>query len=291
MQVRLAIRARHDQWLADLLLRCGATVRPSGDPGGSPWTGACLSDIGCARETNEDCCVLVLPAGPDVAAAKGVLAIVADGMGGHQAGEVASSMAVNIVCREYFDTEAPPREALIAAFQRANDAIYKAGRQDGSRDMGTTCTALAIIDRKVFWAHIGDSRLYRLRRGRLIQLTEDDSEVGSLIRSGWMSVREARRHPQRNLLSRALGLDPEIQPAAPSVPSVARWGDIYLLCSDGLHDVLELGEIERIVAANEPPTACGALIALARARGGPDNISAVIVGTQEGRSASTASLL
>lgn len=278
MQMRFEIRARHDRWFADLLLRWGATVRPSSGPAGNPWVGACLSDLGCVRQTNEDRCALIVPPDPVVFAAKGILAIVADGMGGHKAGEVASAMAVDIVSRLYFESQASPGSALLHAFRCANREIFAAGQETRLRGMGTTCTALAIVGRSVIRAHIGDSRLYRLRRGRLLQLTEDDSEVGTLIRSGWMSAAEARRHPQRNLLCRALGLDAELEPAAPAEPSVARWGDAYLLSSDGLHDVIEGAEIESALRNYEPMEACQQLIALARARGGPDNITAVIVG-------------
>jgi serine/threonine protein phosphatase PrpC len=278
MQVRFEIHARHDRWFADLLLRCGATARPLGTSAGNPWVGACLSDVGCVRATNEDRCAFIVPHDPVLFAAKGLLAVVADGMGGHQAGEVASSMAVDIVSRVYFEAAAAPRDALLEAFDVANREIYEAGQHAGRRGMGTTCTALAIVHRSVVWAHIGDSRLYHVRRGKLLQLTEDDSEVGSLIRSGWMSAGEARRHPQRNLLSRALGLDAEAKPSTPASSLVARWGDKYLLCSDGLHDVVEGQELESVLHQKVPAEACDHLVALARARGGPDNITAVIVG-------------
>jgi protein phosphatase len=263
-----------------LLLRLGATTREI--PGGArenAWTGAYLSDLGCSRQSNEDRCAFVVPSDPELLCAKGILGIVADGMGGHAAGEVASAMAVETVRDAYFDSAASPRSALVHAFQRANKAIFEAGQQDRLRGMGTTCTALAIIDRNVVWAHVGDSRLYRLRRRRLIQLTEDDSEIRSLIRRGWITARQARRHPQRNILRRALGIAATVEPETSPELLNARWGDSYLLCSDGLHDLVQDKELAVALERSMPRAACAQLIEMAQSRGGPDNITALIIAT------------
>lgn len=280
MQLRLQIHARHDSWGADLLLRLGVAARESAwGQFVNAWAGAYRSDPGCQRPTNEDSCAFVIPSDPELLRSKGILGIVADGIGGHAAGEVASAMAVDIVQRAYFDSAASPRSALLRAFERANHEIFQAGRQEKLRGLGTTCTALAIIDRQVVWAHIGDSRLYRMRRGRLQQLTEDDSEIRGLIRRGWITARQARRHPQRNILCRALGVEAAVQPGCSPESATARWGDRYLLCSDGLHDVVEDRELQGILGSYEPDAACARLIEMARARGGPDNITGLIIGT------------
>ncbi|MEO8367735.1 MAG: PP2C family serine/threonine-protein phosphatase [Candidatus Solibacter sp.] len=280
MQLRLRLNARHDSLSAELLLRLGAAVREtSWEHFRNPWTGASLSDPGCKRSTNEDRCAFVVPSEPELLRSKGVLGIVADGMGGHAAGEVASAMAVDIVSRNYFGSAASPRSALLHAFQRANHEIFQVGQQEERRGLGTTCTALAIIDRQVVWVHIGDSRLYRLRRGRVAQLTEDDSEVHALIRRGWITAQEARHHPRRNLLCRALGVDADIQPSCSPESATARWSDRYLLCSDGLHDTVEESELRTTLARDEPEAACAQLIQLARASGGPDNITGLIIAT------------
>ena len=280
MQLRFLLHARHDSWGADLLLRLGAWARESASRQlENGWIGAFLSDPGCKRSSNEDSCAFVIPSDPELLRSKGILGIVADGMGGHAAGEVASAMAVDIVRRAYFDSAASPRSALLHAFERADHEIFQAGQQEKLHGLGTTCTALAIVDRQVVWAHIGDSRLYRLRRGGLLQLTEDDSEVGTLIRRGWITARQARRHPQRNILCRALGVDATVQPACSPASTTARWGDRYLLCSDGLHGVVEDRELRGILGSYEPDAACAHLIQMARAKGGPDNITGLIVGT------------
>jgi serine/threonine protein phosphatase PrpC len=280
MQIRLQLHARHDSWGADLLLRLGAVAHESAwEQFENPWTGAYRSDLGCRRPTNEDSCAFVVPSDPELLRSKGILGIVADGMGGHAAGEVASAMAVDIVRRAYFDSAASPRSALLHAFERANHEILQASEQEKLRGLGTTCTALAIIDRQIVWAHIGDSRLYRLRRGRLVQLTEDDSEIRGLVRRGWITAREARLHPRRNILCRALGVETAVRPACSPAYSTARWGDRYLLCSDGLHGVVEDRQLQDILGSDDPDAACTHLIQLARAKGGPDNITGLIIGT------------
>jgi PPM family protein phosphatase len=281
MVVRFQLEARYDTWRSDLLLRFGASPKEAAWQLANPWRGVFLSDPGCCREINEDRGALLTPRDPQLLRAKGLLAVIADGMGGHAAGEVASSIAVDVVQSAYFESGASPRSALVHAFAVANQAIFEeAQSEERRRGMGTTCTALVIVDRQVVWAHVGDSRLYRLRNRRLVQLTEDDSEVRSLIRLGWITAREARRHPQRNILRRALGVEPEVQVACSPESLQARWGDRYLLCSDGLHDVVEERELGGIVGTYCPEEACPRLIELARGRGGPDNITALIVGTQ-----------
>jgi len=232
------------------------------------------TDPGCCREINEDCAQVVYPP----KGGEGLLLLVADGVGGHAAGEVASRMAVEIIGRAFYRGRAGARERLTRAFQRANRAIHRAARQDSHRSgMGTTCVALALQNGLAFCAHAGDSRLYLLREGALYQMTEDHSAVMEMVRRGLILPEEARRHPDKNVILRALGTRPQVEVSAWPEPFPVRPGDRFLLCSDGLHDLVEDTEIRQILLEEAPEPACERLIALARDRGGYDNVTVGIV--------------
>jgi protein phosphatase len=236
------------------------------------------TDRGCEREINEDSGLCIRPEG-ELLASRGVLTIVADGMGGHAAGEVASRMAVESIGRLYYERKGDFQNALIEAFELTNRGIYERAQQDEVLEgMGTTCTALAVCGDYAYSAHVGDSRLYLLRERQMYVMTEDHSEVMERVRHGLMSVEEARRHADRNIILRSLGSRPEIVVAAWQEPMPVLIGDRFILCSDGLHDVVSDQEMKHIMAdMPEPAGACEALIELARTRGGPDNITAAIV--------------
>lgn len=237
------------------------------------------TDPGCVREMNEDCGVHVQPSNPDWLQGKGTLTIIADGMGGHAAGEVASRLAAEIIGRRYYEIQADPTESLARAFIEANRSIYDAASSEAQlRGMGTTCTALALCDGQAFIAHVGDSRAYLLRAGRLNLLTEDHSAVMEMVRQGVISREEARHHADKNVITRALGTTPEVEISTLGPPLTTRVGDTFLLCSDGLYDLVEDSEIERVLLeARDIHEASERLIALARARGGHDNITVGIV--------------
>jgi protein phosphatase len=227
------------------------------------------SDAGCHREVNEDHCLYRPPNGDG----RGALAIVADGMGGHAAGEVASRMAVEVVKRIYYDYD-DASVALEKAFREANRAIYRAARSDGRLNgMGTTCTALALRNGLAYCAHVGDSRLYLARGGEIYLMSEDHSAVMELVRRGMLSREAARNHADRNIILRALGTRPEADVTIWQEPFPVRAGDCFVLCSDGLSDQVADEEIKRIVLSSEPDAACEQLIALAKERGGHDNIT------------------
>lgn len=233
-----------------------------------------VSDIGCRREINEDFGLYEIPAPDSPNAKKGVLAVVADGMGGHAGGEVASRLAAEVVRRAYYSAPAPPGESLRLGFTEANRVIREAVRRYPTlAGMGTTCTALAILDGEAFSAHVGDSRLYLVRDGGIYLMTEDDSEVMDRARRGLLSRAEAARHPDKNVILKALGTHPTVLPAIWEAPIAGRDGDRFLLCSDGLHDLV--GDAEMLDAVLSLPTeeACRALVELARSRGGHDNIT------------------
>jgi len=207
-----------------------------------------------------------------------VLVIVAEGMGGHYAGEVASRMAVEVISRAYYEDKAEARLALKRAFEKANRAIYEQSRQEETlKGMGTTCTALALQNSYAFFAHVGDSRLYLVRNGEIYRQTEDHSVVMQMVKRGLLSVEEARRHPEKNVILRAMGRHPTVEVAVWDEPLSVREGDQFLLCSDGLHDLVEDEEMKQAMLENDPPFACESLIALAKKRGGHDNITVGIV--------------
>lgn len=236
------------------------------------------TDPGCHRETNEDCIRSIHPGDPAVVKKKGSLALVADGMGGHSAGEVASSMAVSVISRAYYEDPAAPQTALMKAFHKANRQIYEASLKDKNLSgMGTTCTALVINDGVAFAAHVGDSRLYLVRDEQIYVMTEDHSEVMEMVKRGLISLEAARHHPDKNVILRALGSHPDIEISTWDKAFPVREGDRFLLCSDGLYDLVEDEEIKQTILGGEPRSASESLVALARKRGGYDNISVGIV--------------
>ncbi|MDQ6728642.1 MAG: Stp1/IreP family PP2C-type Ser/Thr phosphatase [Actinomycetota bacterium] len=227
------------------------------------------TDVGRVRQINEDRFL-----------ADEVLFAVADGVGGHQAGEVASQTSVETLRQAFADGE-HTTEGLVAAAEAANQAVWQLAQ--GSREkrgMGTTLTALALVqddgEEQLGLINVGDSRAYVLKQGELIQLTEDHSLVEELVRDGKLSPAEAQVHPQRSIITRALGMDPHVQ--VDSWPVTPYRGDRFLLCSDGLTN--ELSD-ERIASTlrqlADPQEAAHDLVRQARAAGGGDNITVVVV--------------
>ncbi|HJQ33975.1 MAG TPA: Stp1/IreP family PP2C-type Ser/Thr phosphatase [Pyrinomonadaceae bacterium] len=248
------------------------------------------TDKGCVREINEDSGRYVRPSDPKQLAGRGSLLIVADGMGGHSAGEVASQMAADVVSRVYYETGGEPEEALRRAVEEANRQIHEAAAEDSAKHgMGTTCTALALRGAQGLAAHVGDSRLYMLRGGQLYQLSEDHSAVNEMVKLGLITKDEARTHEDKNVILRALGTSPEVE-VSMIEPFPARVGDKYLLCSDGLYDLVRDEEIAAVLTESKDIHAAGErLIALAKERGGHDNITVGILAIMpEGASAAEA---
>ncbi|RIH81920.1 putative protein phosphatase 2C-type [Meiothermus luteus] len=228
---------------------------------------AALTDPGRKRALNEDAVAqLVTPYG-------GIF-IVADGMGGHRTGEVASQMAVDRILGMLRQSEPSP-QALLEAYEAANEAIYLAGQKPESRGMGTTCTTLWLDLPYALIAHVGDSRAYLLRDGEFTQLTQDHSWVADRVRQGLLTEEEARSHRWRNVITNALGSFPAAR--VDLVGLKVRPGDVFLLCSDGLSGVLEDRVLSEMILTNPPEPAVAKLIKLANDWGGPDNISAVVV--------------
>jgi protein phosphatase len=223
------------------------------------------TDAGRKRRRNEDSFVHDPP-----------LFAVADGMGGAQAGEVASRLAA-AAFREFHEAdELDPEERVAAIIQEANRRIYERARSDAQASgMGTTITAALVSGSDVAVGHVGDSRAYRLRQGQLEQLTEDHSLVADLVRSGRLTPEEADAHPQRSVITRALGTDPEVDVDTFSVE--AEPGDVFLLCSDGLTTMVDDEEVSQTLArADTLEQAAKALVKAANRAGGEDNITVVL---------------
>ena len=237
---------------------------------------ASLTDAGCQRENNEDSYGYWEPASDADFATLGRLAIVADGMGGHEGGQIASSLAVEAFTNAYAQaTDSDPQKRLLTAVKDAHRTIQQRARQDphlGS--MGTTCTALALTDGRLYFVHVGDSRLYFFREGKLRTLSSDHSLVARLLEKGLIRPDQAKDHPQKHVLTSALGVaDEEIEVDAPAEPLLLHPGDILMICTDGLWGQMESGEIEQRLGSQSPSAACRSLVQLAKDRGGPDNIT------------------
>ena len=224
------------------------------------------TDIGRVRRQNEDAAWMD--------ESRGVFAV-ADGMGGHLAGEVASSMAMDAV-RELAGSDARPGiGAMRSAVQRAHNAILAhAGTHRECAGMGTTLSLMWRAGRFMYIAHVGDSRIYRLRDGSLEQITQDHSLVADLVRAGLITAEEARRHPRRNIITRALGTQGDNTPDLLAADN--RPGDLWLLCTDGLTGMVSDDEIERTLLSLPLEEAADRLLGLALEAGGSDNVTLIL---------------
>ncbi len=236
--------------------------------------GAMLTDVGRVRAVNEDTVVFVAPGERDPEAKLGFLALVADGMGGHAAGEVASALAAEVVRRVYYSLDSMPSLSLRTALETANRALYDYAAENAEcSGMGTTCSVLVVRDDRLWLAHVGDSRAYIFRNGELTQLSEDQTLHAQLVRDGIMTAESLVGSPGANVVLQALGTRREIAPTVWSEGLPLQSGDRLVLCSDGLSNLATDAQIAEIVASHPPRDACSALIDLALAAGGYDNIS------------------
>ncbi|HYZ94106.1 MAG TPA: Stp1/IreP family PP2C-type Ser/Thr phosphatase, partial [Actinomycetota bacterium] len=240
-------------------------VPPEGEPAEEPMIGrtAAITDPGRKRRRNEDSFVMEPP-----------LFAIADGMGGAQAGEVASRLAAAALKES--GAEAGGEDRIVDLIREANRRVYDRSSSDpNTSGMGTTITVALVEDERVAFGHVGDSRAYLIRDARMEQLTEDHSLVNELLKTGKLSREEAETHPQRSVITRALGTDPDVDVDTFSVS--AQNGDLFLLCSDGLTDMVSeqaiLGVVERKRA--DIDAALRALVKEANRGGGEDNITVV----------------
>lgn len=231
------------------------------------------TDVGLVRENNEDSFVFAPP----------YLFVVADGMGGHAAGEIASTLAAQTVAAYVTEHQGQlePEQMLAEAIRAANTKVHqRAQMQETFAGMGTTLTAVYVVGEVYYWGHVGDSRLYHWQTGGLSQVTQDHSLVGELLQSGSITKEEASRHPKRNILTRALGTSCLIEVDT----GHGQWqpGECLLLCSDGL-----TGMVEEAVIAQQlnqvklhGEAALDSLIGLAKEAGGVDNITAIVLANE-----------
>lgn len=246
------------------------------------------TDPGCIRETNEDSVKYFRPTDPAELARKGVLAMVADGMGGHSAGEVASRIATDVIKNVFYETDDEATDALKNAFSAANQEIHRASLADKALEgMGTTCIALVLQDGSAHCAYVGDSRLYLIRGGEIYVMTEDHSAVMEMVHMGLITLEQARHHEDKNVIVRALGSQPEVEVSVWSEPFPVREGDRFLLCSDGLSDLVGDDEIKQVVLAGDSYSSSENLIALAKERGGYDNVTVGILSIEKAGNSET----
>jgi serine/threonine protein phosphatase PrpC len=249
-------------------------------------TFAALSDVGLTRSINEDAYLLTdLSTGVSFDASassgqfklgpRGALLTLSDGMGGHAAGEVASSTVISSVSATLqADTQAPAEQRLEAAVRRANADVIEAAQIKGRHGMGATLTAVLVDRSTAYVAEVGDSRAYLLRTGQLKQLTRDQSLVQMLVDQGLMRPEEAENSPRKNILLQAMGSVEEVHAAIGQVE--LRRGDRLLICSDGISNAVSHAELLDILTSNGPSRACEQLVQLANDRGGEDNLTAVV---------------
>jgi serine/threonine protein phosphatase PrpC len=247
------------------------------------------TEVGLVRRSNEDAFLIAnlrdgLPVAPSHLARfeigpRGALLAVSDGMGGNQAGEVASAIVIESLRRSL--SEASERDAsdvlLERAVLRANRDVWEAGHAPGRENMGATLTAVYVRDKTAYLAEVGDSRAYLVRGGHIKQMTHDQSYVQLMIDSGVMSTEEAKRSELNSVILQAMGLKESVQIALGRIE--LRESDCFVLCSDGLSSSMSADEMRRIVLTSGSPDAvCGKLVQLAMQRGGGDNITVIVAG-------------
>lgn len=238
-----------------------------------------LCDIGLVRQNNEDSWKVLNDE---------QFYVIADGMGGHQAGEVASRETVERLCKiflEGYETSlslslAQTEDWIKSMIQQVNDSVYRIGRDSSElRGMGTTLCCVYLHPKGLVYGHVGDSRIYRLRKGELSQLTQDHSLLRELIDLGQLSEQQAEEFLYKNIITKAIGTEPYV------VPSVTHCslhtGDKILLCTDGLTDMLKCKEIREILLENSDDDSVQTLVDRAKQKGGNDNITVVVIDVKD----------
>jgi serine/threonine protein phosphatase PrpC len=234
------------------------------------------TDVGRQRQHNEDNVAYIVPKDPAVLTHKGALFVVADGMGGHAAGEVASEMAaINVSTIYYQDTDSDAATSLLRAVKYTNALIYQHAMQQVEHNgMGTTCVAAVLLANTLYVANVGDSRAYLVRKGRVRQISRDHSWVAEQVRIGAMTPQEASIHEMRNMITRSLGSMADVEVDIFMEP--VEVGDVLVMCSDGLHGMVSDPEILQIIEGYSTQESVYRLIERANAHGGNDNITALV---------------
>lgn len=235
------------------------------------------TDLGRVRENNEDKYEFFITEDRDRLARRGLVFVVCDGMGGHEAGQIASELACKTFLEVYLNHPgSQPEPALRDAVKAANRYVHDVSLTvPGRRGMGTTLSALCLIQDRAHIAQVGDSRVYRLRSGVVALLTRDHTWVNEVVTSGMMSKEDAEVHPYRHMLTRAIGTEQVV--VAELFDYELEVGDTYMICSDGLTNHLDKTDIESILTANAPADAAWELVNRALAEGGSDNCTVIVV--------------
>lgn len=233
-----------------------------------------MTDLGNVRTNNEDVGLFFRV---EEAHEKGCLMMVADGMGGHNAGEVASRMAADIISHEYFKQNGSVEKSLSRSFELANKKIFEMSQSNRSmKGMGTTCTTLVVIGSDIYYSQVGDSRAYLLKQNKIYQITEDHTYVQELVNKGEITIIEASTHPKRNILTNAMGTKESLRIDTGKFALPIEEKDRLMICSDGLYDYLNDDDIARILGGNSLHNAASEMVDEAKKRGGHDNITVVL---------------
>jgi serine/threonine protein phosphatase PrpC len=244
-------------------------------------TVAAKTDLGRVRENNEDKFEFYVPDDEVTLASRGQVFVVCDGMGGHAAGQIASELS----CKTFIDVylnhpAADVKDALVEAVQAANRYVFLVSRSVAARKgMGTTMTAMVLLQNKAYFAQVGDSRAYRLRGDELTQITEDHTYMHEMIRMGVLTPEQAAVHPQKHVITRAIGIDEQVQ--CDVYEFEIHEGDTYFLCSDGVLNHVEDDQIQQILTSNGPAAAAWKMVGAALLGGGSDNTTAIVVKVDE----------
>ena len=234
------------------------------------------TDVGLVRSENQDYGTYTSPEEESHSKPGGRLMIVADGMGGHRGGATASRLATETVKSQYLGSDTNDvAAALQQSLTHANARVFSESQANADlRGMGTTTSALVVRDKNAWFGHVGDSRIYRVRNGEIRQLTDDHSLVATMVREGLLTSEEAENHPRRNVLQRSLGVAEQVE-ADVRGPLEVQEGDVFILCSDGLHGLVkedEMNEVAKLPIAQ----AASEFVRRALDRGAPDNVTVIV---------------
>lgn len=237
---------------------------------------AAISDQGPARKTHEDTVAHRVPDDPEVLAQKGAVFVMADGVGGHGGGDIASREAARVFIETYYSENASPERSAKIAVGESNLFVYDLGIKMRRKYLSTTLTALVIEGSRYHIVHVGDTRIYRIRPDTTIELmTDDHSEAGDLVKLNILSPDKVRNHPRRSNLTRSIGSEAVARPMAKS--GAVQPGDIFVQLTDGVWELIEDTEIDAIARLSAPDDACKALIDLSLSRSPSDNMSVQVV--------------
>lgn len=241
-----------------------------------------LTDVGCQRYDNQDYYCYAEPENDEEFERKGRLAVVADGMGGYEGGAIASGIAVDLLRSAYLNSAVEEtQQALLDAIIAAHESIRQFAREHPEvADMGTTCTAAVLRNGNLHYVHVGDSRLYLVRDSEITRVTRDQTVTERLIDEGKLRPEDAPQHPDYHVLTAALGVGETVMAQSPENPLCLLANDVLLLCTDGLHDLVNDEELRSAALGYPAGTACRKLVEQAKLRGGFDNITLQIIKVQ-----------